>query len=137
MSAIDQMPPDEVRDEIARLESRIEALTDSIERCRKLSLLARAVLVGGGVWIALIVVRILPFAPFHIVGAIAAVIGGIVLFGSNASTRRQCEAERAEAGARRSGLIDRIEPRVVEAKSNGSGGNVVHLFAPGSDRPTH
>ena len=103
-----------MREEIARLEERIAALTESLERCEKLSLLARLVLAGGAVWLALIVLRILPFAPFNIVGAIAALIGGTVLYGANASTWKQTLATIAQAEALRAHLIGRLEMRTVE-----------------------
>jgi len=117
----DPVPPDDgaIRDEITRLEARIEALAESLDRCRKIALLARLVLAAGAIWIALIALRLLPFAPFHIVGAISAVLGGTVLFGSNASTRKQTAAALAEAEQRRADLIDRISMQTVEEQRSG------------------
>ena len=119
MSDAEQPSPgnDEQHSEIARLETRIEALTDSIERCRKISFAAQLVLAAGAVWVALIVFRLVPFAPIHIVGAISAVLGGTVLFGSNASTWKQTDMSIAEAEARRAELIDGMALRTVEASA--------------------
>jgi len=116
VDAADQSPQngDAIREEIARLEARIETLTDSLDRCQKISLLARFVLAGGGIWLALIVVGFLPFAPFSVVGAIAALLGGIVLFGSNASTWKQTTAAIAQANALRVHLISWVEMQTVE-----------------------
>jgi hypothetical protein len=111
---------DAVREEIAQLEARIESLTDSIERCRKISLFARFVLAAGAAWIALMLLRLLPFAPFSIVGAIAAVLGGTVLVGSNGSTWNQMLASRTTAEMRRRELIDRIALDVVTPAPAGS-----------------
>jgi hypothetical protein len=102
------------REEIARLEARIEALSGSIERCRKISLAARLIFAAGAVWMLLMLIRVIPFTSFHLVGAIAAVLGGIVLFGSNNSTWKQMLAALAQAESLRAQLIDRIELRTVE-----------------------
>ena len=48
-----------------------------------------------------------------VVGSIAAVLGGIVLFGSNVSTLRQTMTATSAAEAFRSDLIGRIDLRVV------------------------
>ena len=135
VDAVDQVPLDDagIRDEIARLEAQIEALADSIERCRKISLAARLVLAAGAVWFAMVLTRVIPFTPFHLVGAIAAMLGGTVLFGSNSSTWKQAAAALAAAEARRSELIDRIELLVVEGAGPGA---VTARLAASRDGPT-
>ena len=117
----DPVPPDDatIRNEIARLEARIEALAESIDRCGKIALVARLVLAAGAIWVALIALRALPFAPLHIVGAISTVLGGTVLFGSNASTWKQTAAALAEAEQRRADLIDRIAMQTVQEQGSG------------------
>ena len=116
MDPADRIPEsgDVIREEIARLEARIETLTDSLERCGKISLMARLILAGGAVWTVLIVLGLARFGSFNIVGAIAALLGGIVLFGSNSSTWKQTDAALAAAQARRSELIDALEMRTVD-----------------------
>jgi len=118
----DQLPEvgGALREEIARLEERVEALTESLDRCEKLSLIARLVLAGGAVWLVLIVLRVLPFAPFSIVGAIAALLGGIVLYGANTSTWKQTLAAIAQAEALRTHLIGRLEMQTVEESEAGA-----------------
>ena len=108
------MTAEHVRDEIARLEERIEALRESIARCRKISLGAKVAIAAGGAWLVLTVVLIAPFVPSLFFGAIAAVIGGIVLLGSNATTWNETEAELHAAEAARTKLIDGIELTVVD-----------------------
>ena len=104
---------DAARDEIAHLEARIAALTESIERCRKVDLVAKLVLAAGIAWAMLMVIGALPFARLNVVGAIAAVLGGIVLFGSNASTARQTAAALGAAEALRAELIESLDLRAV------------------------
>ena len=72
------------REDITRIEERIEDLQEQIVRCRKLSLAAKIAIAAGAVWLALTVLSLVPFVPFMLVAALAAVIGGIVLLGSNA-----------------------------------------------------
>jgi hypothetical protein len=113
LNKIDQDQGD-IREEIARLEARIEVLSDSIERCQKISLAARLALALGTVWLVLVLLKVVPFAPIHIIGAISAMLGGTVLYGSNASTWRQTVAAIAAAEARRTELIDAIALRTVD-----------------------
>jgi hypothetical protein len=111
---------DDLHEEISRLEERIDVLAEAIERCRKISLASRLVLVGGAAWIGLMLLQAIPFAPFNIVGAIAALLGGTVLLGSNASTRKQTEAALEATEARRRELIGTIDLRLV------GGGSLLH-----------
>ena len=106
---------DEVsRDDIARIEERIEELSQSIARCRKLSLAAKAAIGAGAVWLALTLLWLVPFVPYMMVGAMAAAIGGIVLLGSNATTWTQTEAALRASEAMRADMIGRLELRVVD-----------------------
>jgi hypothetical protein len=113
MFADPPLDSDEPHDEIARLEERIEQLTESLERCRKIALASRLALAGGVLWIVLMLTMVLPFIPFNIVGAIAALLGGTVMLGSNASTWTQIEAALAATQARRNELIGLIDLRLV------------------------
>lgn len=104
----------DVRDEIARLEERIEALAVSIERCRKVSLAARIAILVGGAWLALTLLGLVAFAPALFFGAIAAAIGGVVLLGSNATTWNETAAALKDAEAARMTLISSMELTVVD-----------------------
>ena len=99
--------------EIAQLEERIEALTASIERCRKISFAAKLAVGAGLAWFVLFLLFIVSFGPTAFVAATSAVLGGFVLLGSNATTWEQTEAARAAAEATRAELISGIELRLV------------------------
>jgi hypothetical protein len=100
-------------DDIARIEERIESLRDSIARCRKLSLAAKLMIGTGAVWIALTLLWLIPYWPGMVFGALAAVIGGIVLLGSNSTTWTQTEAALAASEAMRAEWIGRRDMRLV------------------------
>lgn len=107
------MNDDDFRDEIAQLEARSEALAESIERCRKISLAAKLTIAAGAIWIVLVLLGVVAFSPGTIIAAMAAVLGGIVLLGSNASTWTQTDAALHEAEAMRADLIGRMALPVV------------------------
>jgi len=100
------------RSQIERLEDRIEQLAHKLAGCRKYALAARvAMALGGVLLLALIVGVVRP--DLALPGSIAALLGGIVLGGSNRSTADQAAAELAEAEAERTALIGQIELREV------------------------
>ncbi len=109
------MDNETAREAIERLEDEIERLTLRRERCRKLSLAAKAAILAGGVWLALTFSTLAPFTPTLFFASVAAVIGGIVLLGSNATTWDQTGAAIDSAQAARAELIGGIELRVVDA----------------------
>jgi hypothetical protein len=104
---------DDPTDEISLIEERLEALAETAERCRKIILVSKAVIAGGG---ALLLVMVLGLFGSHqaaALGSIAAVLGGIVSLGSNVSTLRQTTDAIGAAEALRADLISRIDLRVV------------------------
>jgi hypothetical protein len=107
------MSADEVRAEIAALEDEIEALAAAIEGCRKLALLAKTMIGGGALLLLALVVGILNFEPIAFMAGTAALLGGIVLLGSNNSTERQKTAMLKKAEARRADLIGAIDLTIV------------------------
>ena len=108
------MSDDDAREKIARLEERIEELTQSAERCAKIALFAQVIFALGGVAAVALIVGALKTSPVAIVLATSAVLGGIVLYGANSSTAQQIAAAREKAEALRADLIGTIALRVVE-----------------------
>ncbi len=109
------MQNETAREAIERLEAEIERLTLRRESCRKLSLGAKAAIAAGAVWLVLTVLALAPFVPGLFFAALATIIGGIVLLGSNATTWEQTDAALAAAVAARARLIEGIELRVVDS----------------------
>jgi hypothetical protein len=104
------------RDDIARIEEQIEALREAIARCGKISLAAKIAIGAGAAWLVLTLLSLAPFVPFMLVGAMAAVIGGIVLLGSNATTWTQTEAQLRASEAMRAEWIAQLDLRVVDQR---------------------
>ena len=102
-----------IRTEIARLEDHIETLARSIERCRKLSLAARSAIAAGAIWLALALTGVVYMNPTGLFASLTAMIGGVVLLGSNATTWSQTEAALATAQIKRTEFIERIALRAV------------------------
>jgi hypothetical protein len=100
-------------DEIVRLEAHIEDLTARLESCRKFVLAARIAITGGGIVLAAILFGALRFDPAALAAAVAAVLGGIVVAGSNGSTAKEAAKELAAAEAKRAALIGMIDLRLI------------------------
>jgi hypothetical protein len=100
-------------DEIVRLEAHIEELAAKIENCRKFILASRIVMAGGGIVLAAMFVGAIRFDPAAMAAAVAALLGGIVVWGSNDSTAREAAKESAAAEADRAALIEMIDLHVI------------------------
>jgi hypothetical protein len=111
------MADDDLHDQISSLEAHIDELTGVIESCRKLIL--KVAIAAGGIWLLAFTFGAIRFDSVAIIGAISAVIGGTVVFGSNTSTSKQAAADIKAAEALRAELIDKINLQLVgEAEGN-------------------
>ena len=100
-------------EEIERLEAEIERLAGRLESCRKFILVARIAVVAGAVLLAAVLLGLVAFDPRLLLTAITALLGGIVVWGSNHSTADEAAQELAAAEAERASLIGSIALRVV------------------------
>lgn len=98
---------------IARLEEEIAALEESAERCGKIMLAAQAAVAAGVLGLAAILLGLVRLGGLGFVFAVAAALIGIVLYGSNKSTRDVLRADAARKRAERDRLIDMLAPRTV------------------------
>ena len=112
------------RDEIVRLEARIEELAAEIENCRKLVLAGWVAIVLGG--LLLLLSPVLAFTefgghmPIILAVAIVAVISGIVVAGSNRSTAKEASTQLVYVKSRRAALIGQIDLRIVSDRNGAS-----------------
>jgi hypothetical protein len=102
----------ELHDQISDLESDIDRLAESLDRCRKAILLSKVAIAAGGIWIFAYLLGAISFEPATMIGAIAAIIGGVVVFGSNWSTSKQSTAAMKAAEMRRAELIDMFNLKI-------------------------
>jgi hypothetical protein len=101
-------------DDITRIEERIESLREAAARCRKLSIAAKLTIAAGGAWIVLTLLWLIPYVASMVFGALAAVIGGIVLLGSNSTTWKETETALEASEAMRAEWIAGRDMRVVD-----------------------
>jgi hypothetical protein len=107
------MDDDDPHDEIVRLEALIEDLAARLESCRKFILVGRIALTAGAILLVALLFGAIRFDPAIMAAAVAAVLGGIVAWGSNSSTAKEAAAELAAAEAARAGLIADLDLRLV------------------------
>jgi hypothetical protein len=100
-------------DQVVLLEALIEDLTAKIESCRKFILASRIATWGGGTVLFAMVFGVMRFDLGIMAAAVAALLGGIVVWGSNSSTAKEAMKELAVAEADRAALITIINPRAI------------------------
>jgi hypothetical protein len=110
------MTEGDLRDQIAHLEADIEQLAEGLDRCRKAMLLSKVAIAAGGIWILAYFLGFIGSDPAILIGALGAIIGGVVVLGSNLTTSKQITAAIKAAETRRAKLIDMIDLRAVSAE---------------------
>lgn len=110
MEPMDQM---QMRNQIARLEQRLDELAAALEKSRKAILASKVAMAGGALLMLALILGILSAQPLALVVSIASLLGGIVGFGANVSTARQDRAAMEAVAATRTDLISRLEMRDV------------------------
>ena len=93
------------------LELEIQRLSDEAERCRKAMIVAQAACIAGGLTLFLTVLG--QVGPVAFVFAVAAILGGIALFGSSRTTRAEIIHSIEAREAQRAEMINGLELREV------------------------
>jgi hypothetical protein len=101
---------------IERLEAQIDRLVAKLDSCRKFILVSRIAILAGTVLLLALLLGLLRFDATVMLAAIAALLGGIVGWGSNRSTAQEAAAELAAAEADRTALIGTIDLHVVSER---------------------
>ena len=104
---------DDPHGEIVRLEEHIDELAAKMESCRKFILVSRIATAGGGFVLAAMLFGAIRFDPAAMAAAVAALLGGIVVWGSNGSTAKEAAKELAMDEADRAALIEKADLRVI------------------------
>ena len=110
---MDEVADIDPRVEIERLEARAEELSAQLESCRKFILAARLAMGLGGAILLASVFGLIRADLMSLSAAFAALLGGIVVSGSNRSTAREAERELAAAERDRAALIGLLELRTI------------------------
>jgi hypothetical protein len=94
------------------LDRQIEALHEQLETCRQAIALSRAAIYGGGLVLGVVLTVAVAYrTPPVVLGAIMAILGGIVWLGANRSSREDLEHQLAESQNQRNQLFDEIAAR--------------------------
>jgi hypothetical protein len=108
------MSDENVSGRISQLEREIEQLTETVESCRKFIRFSRLAVALGVSWMVALATGFYGSGPLSLIAAIAAVIYGIVGYGSNLSTLRQSVEKMRQAEAAREELIGGIDFETIE-----------------------
>ena len=100
-------------EQIAELEAEIEELFEAAERCRKIMMAARVMIAAGGLLLMIIVFGLFRREPVTFVAALTAILGGMVLLGSNKSTLEEIMSLIKTHEARRAQLINALRFQVA------------------------
>ena len=107
------MADDDLRDQISRVETDIEEYAITLEGCRKAMLLSKVAIAAGIAFLAANLLGAIWLNSVAVIGAMAAVLGGVVVFGSNLATSRQATSAMAALERHRAELIDTINLRTI------------------------
>ena len=107
------------RDEIVQLEAQAEDFAARIESCRKFILAGWVAIVVGGLVLLAMLLDLIGSDPSILGLAVAAVLGGIVVAGSNRSTAKEATIELSATEAKRAELIGELNLRIISDRKIG------------------
>jgi hypothetical protein len=101
----DEIEEDDPAVQIPRLEGEIDRLARVAESCRKVILIAKVAMAIAALVLLVAVTGLIRVDQIVPLAAVAAILGGIAVAGSNARTLREASANIRAAEARRAELI--------------------------------
>lgn len=102
------------RRQIVELEGEIERLSLSAERCRKIMVASKVAAAAGTAILLAFALGVLRFQPAAFLASLTAVLAGLALLGTHASTLEELVATLKEREEERSRMIDGLDLRVVD-----------------------
>ena len=93
---------------IADLEAEIASLSEAAQRCRKISATAKAMVAAGALLFLLMLTGFFRSGATVFVFALAGILGGLALLGSNNRTADEIAANIRLREAQRTALIDQL-----------------------------
>ena len=104
-------------EEVALIETEIDALAERIESCRKLSLVTKAAIAVGIA--ALVLFGAGMASPLWLILGITAVLGGSALLGSTRTTLESLRERLRAQESKRAAIISGLELRVLSPSEHG------------------
>ncbi len=108
-----RLMPD-LHQQIVDLEADIEDLSDAAGRCQKIIAVAKASVGAGFLVLLVILTGVLRFEPMLFVFGVAAILGGIAVYGTNKSTLDEIRAGIKSREEARMKIINELELLTVE-----------------------
>ena len=107
-------------EDVALIETEIEALRERIESCRKLSLVTKAAIAFGIAALVLLAAGMFGYSPLWFVLGVTAVLGGSALLGSTRATMQRLCERLDQLDSNRNAIISGLELRMSHPSQYGS-----------------
>src|SRR2546423_14872018 len=95
----------DLREQISRLETDIERLSDSVERCRKIAVAAKVAIGAGCVLLASLIAGALGADALSLIVSAILIIGGVVFLGSHETAMKKTLGRLGENEQLRAGPV--------------------------------
>jgi hypothetical protein len=103
----------QAHEDVALLETEIEAVAERMEGCRKLFLVTKASIVFGIAALVLLAAGAFGFSPLWLVLGVTNVLGGSALLGSTRTTMQGLHGRLLELESKRAAIISGLELRIL------------------------
>ena len=100
-------------EEVALIETEIEALAEQIENCRKLSLVTKVAIMCGTAALVVLAAGLFGSSPLWLVLGVTGVLGGSALLGSTRATMQRLQERLLDHESKRAAIISGIDLRIL------------------------